>query len=60
MIIPMKVRIIDTKQLDRMFLRFIDKNGIVIESPSDMKQYTVVFAECSNKYFMDKLGEEND
>lgn len=43
-----------------MFLRFIDKNGIVIESVSDMKKCTVLFADCINKYFMDKLGEEND
>ena len=60
MIIPKKkLKLPDTRTLDRLFLRFIDKNDIEIESPSDVAKCSTLFARCISEYFNDKLGDES-
>lgn len=54
MIVPNNLKLPDTKTMDRLFLRFIDKNGIVIESVSDVDKCLELFIECISKYFNEK------
>lgn len=61
MILPnKKLHLPDTKTVDRLFLHFIDKNNIIIESPSDVVKASEFFSDCVCKYFKDKWGMNHD
>lgn len=60
MILPKTFKLPDTKTVDRLFLRFIDKNGIEIEAPSDLVKCSEFFSDCICKYFRDKWEEDDD
>lgn len=51
MIIPAKpIKITDTNQLNRIFIRFIDKNGIQIESESDIPKIIDMFVKAVDEF----------
>lgn len=59
MICPNKpLKITDTKQLDRMFLRFIDKNGIQIECIGDVHMAVKLFVKAVDDYLNFNSGWE--
>ena len=51
MICPNKpLKITDTNQLNRIFLRFIDKNGIELECEGDVPMVVKLFVKAVDEY----------